>query len=76
MGVYASATRDTRGVCLWLPTRSATIYLLLADVLSRQSKIPDAPEAKKVRHRVCVCMCVCMCVRVYVRVSADGTAIV
>ncbi|PNW81978.1 hypothetical protein CHLRE_06g268800v5 [Chlamydomonas reinhardtii] len=25
----------------------ATVYLLLADVLARQSKIPDAPEAKK-----------------------------
>ena len=27
----------------------ATIYLLLADVLGRLSKLPDAPEAKKVR---------------------------
>ena len=26
----------------------ATIYLLLADVLGRISKLPDAPEAKKV----------------------------
>ena len=26
----------------------ATIYLLLADVLGRLSKLPDAPEAKKV----------------------------
>ena len=30
----------------------ATIYLLLADVLGRLSKLPDAPEAKK----VCVCV--------------------
>lgn len=29
----------------------ATIYLLLADVLARMSKIPDAPEAKKVGTR-------------------------
>lgn len=52
----------------------ATIYLLLAEVLSRLSKIPDAPEAKKVGGRVvwcawrlCACcgrgvvVCVCVC---------------
>jgi len=29
----------------------ATIFLLLAQCLSRLSKLPDAPEAKKVRAR-------------------------
>lgn len=35
----------------------ATVYLLLAEVLSRLSKMPDAPEAKKVRGGGCwVCV--------------------
>ncbi len=47
----------------------ASVYLLLAEVLSRQSKLPDAPEAKKVR--VCVCLCVCVCVYVCVCVCVS-----